>query len=166
MFILRVYDGGSPMIEDGPQQAGGRQRSPTMTLMEIPPDSPHRTASLSTAVFNLVSTIVGGGVLSLPFAISVQGLAGGVMSLVLSALPLTFLSTSSSHPLVVAARSAKTSPPRPANPHVLTVVLILYSPSWYRRIHCAVRDLLAALVDEFSGSVIRSQSHALMLSLS
>ena len=44
-----------------------------------------RTATLKTSVFNLVSTVVGGGVLSLPFTFSVMGIIVGPVALVISA---------------------------------------------------------------------------------
>jgi amino acid permease len=136
-----------------------RQRSPTMTLMEVPADSPQRTATLSTAVFNLVSTIVGGGVLSLPFAISVQGVAGGVLSLLASAVASDF----SIYILIASSRSrgargyedvAAAALGEPAR--VLTVLLIFaltFLVTVAYTVLCG--DLLAALVDVFSGSVIK-----------
>ena len=60
------------------------------SLSGVQYDNPERTATISTAVFNLVSTIVGGGVLSLPFAISVQGVFGGLIAILLSALASEF----------------------------------------------------------------------------
>ena len=44
-----------------------------------------RTATLRTSIFNLVSTVVGGGVLSLPFTFSVMGVVFGPLALVASA---------------------------------------------------------------------------------
>ena len=44
-----------------------------------------RTATLRTSIFNLVSTVVGGGVLSLPFTFSVMGVVFGPLALVVSA---------------------------------------------------------------------------------
>jgi|EP00945_MAST-04E_sp_MAST-4E-sp1_P008755 amino acid permease len=49
-----------------------------------------RTASLKTSVFNLVSTVVGGGVLSLPFTFSVMGIIFGPLALLLSAVMSDF----------------------------------------------------------------------------
>ena len=67
-----------------------RKRSSTTQDLGVLFESPDRTATTATAVFNLVSTIVGGGVLSLPFAISVQGVFGGLIALLLSAIASDF----------------------------------------------------------------------------
>ena len=67
-----------------------RDRSSTAGDLGIKYDSPNRTATQFSAIFNLVSTVVGGGVLSLPFAISSQGIFGGAISILLSALAAEF----------------------------------------------------------------------------
>lgn len=55
-----------------------------------PADSPEREASAMTSVFNLVSTMVGGGVLCLPYAFSLAGVVLGPILLVLCALASDF----------------------------------------------------------------------------
>ena len=49
-----------------------------------------RTATLKTSVFNLVSTVVGGGVLSLPFTFAIMGVVFGPLALVVSAIMSDF----------------------------------------------------------------------------
>jgi len=63
-------------------------------------DDERRKVSPSTATFNLVATIIGGGVLSLPYAISQCGLALGCMALLYSA----YMSSASIDILVFSAR--------------------------------------------------------------
>lgn len=76
--------------------------SPTMKLefLSRRADDERRMVSPATATFNLVSTIVGGGILSLPYAISQCGIALGMMSLALSA----YLSNESIDMLVFSVR--------------------------------------------------------------
>ena len=144
-----------------PPAAGARQRSPTMGMMEIPHDSPIRTASLSTAVFNLVSTIVGGGVLSLPFAISVQGIFGGVLALLLCALASDF----SIYILVASSRSEGARGYEDVAGAALGkgvrvfVVVLLFSLTFLVAVAYTILcgDLLAALVDQVSGHTILEQ---------
>ena len=45
--------------------------------------SPRRTGTISSAVFNLTTTMVGGGVLSLPYAFSKAGVITGFLLLLL-----------------------------------------------------------------------------------
>ncbi|GLD93878.1 hypothetical protein PINS_up002483 [Pythium insidiosum] len=52
--------------------------------------STERTATASSAVFNLVSTIIGGGVLSLPYAFDKCGLVLAVVLMVISSAASTF----------------------------------------------------------------------------
>jgi amino acid permease len=52
--------------------------------------SRERTATAASAVFNLVKTIIGGGILSLPFAFDKCGLALSVVFMVISAAASTF----------------------------------------------------------------------------
>jgi len=61
--------------------------SPKMKLefLSRKADDERRMVSPATATFNLVSTIVGGGILSLPYAISQCGIILGLMSVALSA---------------------------------------------------------------------------------
>jgi len=76
--------------------------SPTMKLefLSRKADDERRMVSPASATFNLVSTIVGGGILSLPYAISQCGIALGLMSLALSA----YLSNESIDLLVFSVR--------------------------------------------------------------
>jgi len=76
--------------------------SPTMKLefLSRKADDKRRMVSPASATFNLVSTIVGGGILSLPYAISQCGIALGLMSLALSA----YLSNESIDLLVFSVR--------------------------------------------------------------
>jgi len=63
-------------------------------------DDERRKVRASTATFNLVSTIIGGGVLSLPYAIAQCGLALGSMALFYSA----YMSSASTDILVFSSR--------------------------------------------------------------
>jgi len=55
-----------------------------------PPYSSERQSSLSGAVFNLTATILGGGILSLPFCYMLCGLIGGTLFILLVALASYF----------------------------------------------------------------------------
>lgn len=89
-------------FEDGSQKAYGisdltalnrsnRTKSdPKLELLQRRADDPSRQISRANAVFNLVSTIVGGGVLSLPYAISKCGVIFGSFCVVLGAAMSTF----------------------------------------------------------------------------
>jgi amino acid permease len=121
-------------------------------------DSPSRTATISSAIFNLVSTIVGGGVLSLPFAISVQGVFGGIIALILSAMASDF----SIYILIASSRSRGArgyedvaAAAMGESARVVTVFLIFaitFLISIAYTILCA--DLLTALVDLASNNQI------------
>lgn len=49
-------------------------------------DDPSRTGTLSSAIFNLIATMVGGGVLSLPYALDKAGVVLGLVYLIVAAL--------------------------------------------------------------------------------
>ena len=68
------------------QKADGRDTSTSFEFLDPPPASPLRETNTATAVLNLCSTIVGGGVLSLPFSLRRCGLAPGLLVMALSAL--------------------------------------------------------------------------------
>ena len=53
------------------------------SIFSPPFTSPTRTGTISSAVFNLTTTMVGGGVLSLPYAMSKSGLVTGFALLLL-----------------------------------------------------------------------------------
>lgn len=53
-------------------------------------DSVERQSTTASAIFNLVSTIVGGGVLSLPYAFSLVGVGLGTLMLVVTAIASDF----------------------------------------------------------------------------
>ncbi|KAK3269360.1 hypothetical protein CYMTET_22195 [Cymbomonas tetramitiformis] len=67
--------------------------------------SPHRQGGIKTSIYGLVSTMVGGGVLSLPWVISALGLALGPITLITSA----FLSNYTIGLLIKAARKSRCS---------------------------------------------------------
>nr|CCA27489.1 sodiumcoupled neutral amino acid transporter putativ [Albugo laibachii Nc14] len=54
------------------------------------PNSQTRTAGVSSAVFNLISTMIGGGILSLPYAFEKCGLVLAIVLLFASAISSTF----------------------------------------------------------------------------
>jgi len=58
-----------------PTKSGSSSTSARTTELFSPPyNSPSRTGSISSAVFNLTTTMVGGGVLSLPYAFDQAGI--------------------------------------------------------------------------------------------
>ena len=128
-----------------------RKRSSTTQDLGVLFESPDRTATTATAVFNLVSTIVGGGVLSLPFAISVQGVFGGLIALLLSAIASDF----SIYILIASSRSRGArgyedvaAAALGESARIVTVLMIFaltFLVSIAYIILCA--DLLSALVD-------------------
>ena len=71
-----------------------RRDSPTLQRdspsLEPAFDSPLRVSSLSTVVINLTSTIVGGGILSLPFTLKSCGLVLGLSTLAAAAAASAF----------------------------------------------------------------------------
>jgi len=60
--------------------------TPKLHFLQVTPDSTLRSITSNGAIFNLVSTIVGGGVLSLPYAFSKCGLILGMCALFFSCL--------------------------------------------------------------------------------
>ena len=63
---------------------------PDLYSMTTPYESETRQGATPSSVFNLVSTILGGGVLSLPYAVQSSGLVLGGVALVLAALASAF----------------------------------------------------------------------------
>lgn len=66
-------------------QAGSTSQE-TMEILIPPFDSTSRKSNLVVATFNLVSTIVGGGVLSLPLAFEKCGIVLATLLIVLAAV--------------------------------------------------------------------------------
>ena len=68
------------------------KRGKTMSLEHLHPslDSPVRLTSIISATFNLVSTVIGGGVLSLPFAYATSGLLLTSAMVLVAAIMATF----------------------------------------------------------------------------
>ena len=64
-----------------------RQRRSTDNMLLLTPalDHPSRTGSRSSAIFNLIATMVGGGVLSLPYALAKAGVVLGLVYLLVAA---------------------------------------------------------------------------------
>jgi len=63
---------------------------PALVMMNVPFEAQNRAASTPSAIFNLVSTMLGGGILSLPFAIYASGMFLGGLALILSAIANAF----------------------------------------------------------------------------
>jgi len=66
------------------------KRRQSLELMNPPPNSPLRKTSFVSGTFNLVATIVGGGVLSLPLAFAKVGIILGTIMMVFSAVITDF----------------------------------------------------------------------------
>eukprot|EP00947_MAST-08B_sp_MAST-8B-sp1_P001931 g1931.t1 len=91
--------------DDDSRWAGRRARAGSGETLSPGARSPSRKSTLPASVFNLVATIIGGGVLSLPFAFAKAGLVLGIGSIVLSAAMSDF----SVYILVAAARRSGTA---------------------------------------------------------
>ena len=63
-----------------------RGRSASIEMLHPPPNDKARSASVIACVFAMLSTIVGGGALSLPFALKALGAGPGLLALLLAAL--------------------------------------------------------------------------------
>ena len=66
------------------------RRNPSLEYLDPPLSSTSRRSSLSSSIFSLVSTIIGGGVLSLPYAFSQCGLVPSLVLLSLIAFASDF----------------------------------------------------------------------------
>ena len=73
-----------------PMALGSLARVQSLEKIVPPPECPTRESSSATAVLNLLATIVGGGILSLPWAIDACGLGLGVGLMVTSAVASDF----------------------------------------------------------------------------
>ena len=86
--------------EEADWWGGRRGRTGSGETLSPGPRSPSRKSTLPAAVFNLVSTIIGGGVLSLPWSFAKAGLIPGILSILVAA----GMSDFSVYILVAAAR--------------------------------------------------------------
>ena len=86
--------------EEADWWGGRRGRTGSGEMLSPGPRSPSRKSTLPVAVFNLVSTIIGGGVLSLPWSFAKAGLIPGILSILVAA----GMSDFSVYILVAAAR--------------------------------------------------------------
>jgi amino acid permease len=66
------------------------RRIPSLELLVPAPGSDLRQSSLISATFNMIATIVGGGVLSIPFAFEQAGIVGGTLLMILAAVITDF----------------------------------------------------------------------------
>ena len=66
------------------------RRNSSLEYLDPPLSSSSRRSTLSSSIFSLVSTIIGGGVLSLPFAFAQCGLIAGLLFLALTAAASDF----------------------------------------------------------------------------
>ena len=67
-----------------------RSRTPSVENIHPNPSSPLRKSTLLSSSFNLVATVIGGGVLSLPYAFATCGLATGIGFTLLAAVMADF----------------------------------------------------------------------------
>ena len=116
---------------------------------------PSRQASLRSSIFSLVSTIIGGGVLSLPYAFSQCGLVFSLLLLALIALASDF----SIYILISASRRQQSSTSYPSlirctfGPRAATLTLALLFALVYTAVVAyliLLRDMVAPLVDWLS----------------
>jgi len=70
-----------------PEQA---RRIPSLELLVPAQGSDLRRSGLISATFNMIATIVGGGVLSIPFAFQEAGIVGGTVLMILAAIITDF----------------------------------------------------------------------------
>lgn len=82
--------GGARTPGPGARGTQPRSRAGSVEFLYPPLMSSQRQSSLSGAVFNLTATILGGGILSLPFCFALCGLAVGTVLLVAIALASNF----------------------------------------------------------------------------
>ena len=68
----------------------GHRRNHSVEILVPEHDSNERQSPMIVAIANIVATIVGGGVLSLPYAMSKSGYVMGILLLLLSALSSDF----------------------------------------------------------------------------
>ena len=80
-------------IEALPQEkkvSSNRIRSPSVEILEPVEDCKSRKSSITTSIFNLVATVCGGGVLSLPYAFSIGGIIHSTLLMIVAAIITNF----------------------------------------------------------------------------
>ncbi|EGD77479.1 hypothetical protein PTSG_08575 [Salpingoeca rosetta] len=89
---MRLWVGGGGRGEDGLEEeeevlvlgSGLRSLPSTSELSQEEPEAGTARSSVATCTFNLINTIIGAGVLSLPYAFALTGYAGGIILLLLN----------------------------------------------------------------------------------
>ena len=130
-------------------------RTASLEYVYPPLADPSRQASLSSSIFSLVSTIIGGGVLSLPYAFSQCGLLFSFLILALIAVASDF----SIYILISASRRQRSSSSYPNlircafGPRAATLCLVLLFLLVYTAVVAyliLLRDMVAPLVEWLS----------------
>ena len=133
-------------------------RNASVEFLNPPFPHPSRQSSLSSSIFSLVSTIIGGGVLSLPYAFSQCGLLFSFVFLAVIALASDF----SIYILISASRRQHGSTSYPNlirsafGPRASTLCLILLFALVYTAVVAyliLLRDMVGPLVEWLSGPV-------------
>lgn len=64
----------------------------TVMTINDEPKSPEKTAGYLSSIFNITNTIIGGGILALPFALKQAGLVLGVIFIIIQGLLVIYSS--------------------------------------------------------------------------
>lgn len=64
----------------------------TVMTINDEPKSPEKTAGYLSSIFNITNTIIGGGILALPFALKQAGLVLGILFIIVQALLVVYSS--------------------------------------------------------------------------
>ena len=135
-------------------------RTASVEYVNPPVFHPSRQSSLSSSIFSLVSTIIGGGVLSLPYAFSQCGLVFSFVFLALIAVASDF----SIYILISASRRQQSSSSYPSlircafGPRAATLCLVLLLMLVYTAVVAyliLLRDMVGPLVEWLSPVELR-----------
>ena len=144
-----------------------RLRAPSLENIHPPVGSSSRRSTLLSSSFNLVATVIGGGVLSLPYAFATCGLATGVGFTVLAAVMADF----SLYILCSCARRTGTQSYGDvarvcfgeAARIVVTVILFVFLMFVTTAFMILMRDIMASMVEFATGSTLSFRQNTTVL---